>query len=120
MQPPKYRPRLNAGKLNRRISIQHYTTVEVDPEGIATEGWTTLAKVWAARTPIRGRDYFQAAANNAEKTVKFVIRYKEGIKSNMRVYDHKDDLTYDIVTPLDDYFGDRTETHLMCELIEDG
>lgn len=112
--------KLLVNELNRRITIQHFTTVDIDPEGIVTKEWAPLVTVWAKRTPVNGRDYFQAAADNAEKTVKYVIRYRKDIKANMRIQDHSDGLIYDIKTPLDDYYGDRTQTHLMVELIEDG
>lgn len=110
---------MNIGKLNRRITIEYVTTA-TDPEGYPIETWTTFAKPWAAREPLRGDEFWNAAATNAEKTVKYRIRYRKGIKANMRLTDHVDGLTYNIVVPLDDFYGDRTQTHLMVELIEDG
>jgi SPP1 family predicted phage head-tail adaptor len=41
--------------------------------------------VWAAVEPLKGREYFQAAAVNAENMVRFRIRYRPGIMSDMRV-----------------------------------
>lgn len=106
-------------ELNRKITIQQVTNT-VDPEGIFVETWTDFATVWANRKPLSGREYFEAAAINAEKTVKYRIRYRRGIKANMRLFDVLDGKYYNIVAPLDDYYGDRTQTHLMCEVIEDG
>lgn len=111
--------RLLVNDLNRRITLE-VATESVDPEGIAVEMWQEVASVWAARRPLRGREYFEAAAVNAEKTVKYVIRYRVGIKSNMRLVDQKDGLLYSVRAVLDDYYGDRTQTHIMAELIEDG
>jgi len=56
-----------------------------DSEGLVTETWTDFATVWAAVEPLRGRKYFEAAAVNAENTVRFRIRYRFGITPDMRV-----------------------------------
>lgn len=106
-------------ELNRRITIQQLTNT-VDDEGIPVETWTDVCTVWAARSPLSGKEYFAAAAANAEKTVKYRIRYRPGVLPNMRLVDHRDGVTYEIKAVLDDYYGDRTQTHLMCEVVEDG
>jgi SPP1 family predicted phage head-tail adaptor len=111
--------KLTASDLNRRITIQQKQIV-VDPEGIPTEKWTDVATVWAARNPLSGKEYFAAAAVNAEKTVKYRIRYRPGILPHMRLIDQKDGVTYDIKAVLDDYYGDRTQTHIMAEVLEGG
>lgn len=111
--------KLLVNDLNRRITIQQATTV-TDPEGIPTETWTDVATVWASRNPLSGREYFAAAAANAEKTVKYRIRYRPGILPNMRLIDHRDDVTYEVKAVLDDYYGDRTQTHILAEVLQDG
>lgn len=107
--------------LNRRILIQEKRTI-TDTEGIGTEGWVDFVTVWAAREPLiaGASDFFSAAAINAEKTVRYKIRYRPGILANMRLLDRSDGKTYSIKTPLDDVFGDRTETHIIAEVMEDG
>lgn len=105
--------------LNRKITIQQYTST-IDPEGIPIEEWVDVATLWADRKPLNGREYFAAAAINAEKTVKYRIRYRKGILPNMRLFDVIDGVYYNIAAVLDDYYGDRTQTHLMCEVIDDG
>ncbi|MCM3589630.1 phage head closure protein [Brevibacillus borstelensis] len=113
--------KLLVNDLNRRITIQQKQTV-VDPEGIPTESWVDVATVWAAREPLvaGAREFFSAAAVNAEKTVRYAIRYRPGIFSNMRLFDKRDGLTYEIKAVLDDVFGDRTQTHIMAEVLTDG
>jgi SPP1 family predicted phage head-tail adaptor len=111
--------KLTASDLNRRITIQQKQTV-VDPEGIPTETWTPVCTVWAAREPLaaRAREYFSAAAINAEMTVRYRIRYRQGITPDMRVVD--EGRIYNITTVLDDVDGKRRETHLMTQGAQNG
>lgn len=106
--------------LNRRITIQHYATVEVDEEGIAIKDWIPLVTVWASKLPLvaGAREYFQAAAINAEKRIQYRIRYRKDVLPNMRIVD--DGKTLEIITVMDDASSDRTVTRLVAELIEDG
>ena len=62
--------------------------------------------------PIQGREFFAAAAAQAENTVRYKMRYTKDIKSDMRLVD--DGRIYDITAVLDDVYGDRTETHVMA------
>lgn len=110
---------IKPNELNRKITIQKVMNA-VDPEGIPIEEWTNVATLWSNRKPLSGREYFEAAAINAEKTIKYRIRYRRDILPNMRIFDVLDGKYYSIKAVLDDYYGDRTQTHLMCELIEDG
>lgn len=78
---PKNQYDLNAGDLRERIGIWKRTvTVK---SGITTEGWELLCAVWAKAEPISGREYFQAAAVNRENTIRFTVRYREGITAEM-------------------------------------
>lgn len=97
MQPFKYKPNLNTGQLRHRISIEHFVT-EKDVLGQEIEGeWKTLKKVWADIKTMQGREYFAAAASQAENTSRFIIRYTEGITNDMRIiYDGR---TFDIEQP---------------------
>lgn len=115
MQPFRYKPKLNTGKLNRRITIQKKGPSE-DESGypIPNPPWIDIMTVWASREPLRGREYFAAAAVQAETTVRYKIRYREGIKSYMRLIDLKDNRIYELDSVIDDPFNDRTETHLMA------
>lgn len=107
--------RLQSNDLNRRIKIQRKNRVE-DEAGYPIPGdheWEDIVTVWAAREPLKGRDFFAAAAAQSEITVRYKIWYRPGIEASMRLVDMRDNRTYDIKTPLDDVFDDRTETHLL-------
>lgn len=110
----------NPKKYNRRITIEHFTTVGVDGEGIVTKGWAPLITVWAFRKPLtsRWREYFQAAGENAEKMLQYEIRYREGIESDMRIVEKGK--VMEVKAVLDDIHGDRTETWLMAQELTDG
>lgn len=111
---------MNIGKLRQRITIQRPGRTEDDagyPIPNPTD-WEDVATVWAAREPLRGREFFAAAAVQYEKTVRFRIRYRKGIKPGMRVL--CDGVAYEIYAVLDDVHGDRTETHLMTTEVGNG
>ncbi|WP_315122335.1 phage head closure protein [uncultured Clostridium sp.] len=54
-------------------------------------------KVWAKVEYLKGREFWEAKANNAETTVRFIIRYRKDIDTNMIVkYNNS---IYNIVAP---------------------
>jgi SPP1 family predicted phage head-tail adaptor len=78
---------IDAGKLRRRIALQEFTKT-IDEGGIVSEAWTDVAgssSVPASLEPLKGREYFQAAAVSEENTIPITIRYRAGITAAMRV-----------------------------------
>lgn len=75
---------IKAGDLRHRITLQR-RIAGVDAEGFAVETWTDVATVWAAVENLYGREYWQAAAVQAENTVKFTIRYRPDVDQTMRI-----------------------------------
>lgn len=75
---------MRIGDLDTRVTIQQ-KIVTTDPEGLVTETWNDIATVWANLRGLRGREFFQAAAVNAENTVMVTIRYRPGITTGMRL-----------------------------------
>lgn len=75
---------MRIGQLRHRVTIQSKTTVR-DKEGFEAEVWTDVTTVWAAVEPLRGREYFAAAAVHAENTVRIRMRYRSGVTPEMRV-----------------------------------
>jgi SPP1 family predicted phage head-tail adaptor len=86
--------RIQAGKLDRRITIESRTLVQ-SATGAPTETWATFATVWAAKLDLRGREYFEARHDQAEITTEFTIRHLPGLKREMRI--QHDGGTYDII-----------------------
>jgi len=72
------------GDLRHRITFQKLTT-SVNENGFEVETWEDFKTVWAAASNLHGREYFAAAAIQAENTVKFTIRYLPDMDTTMRI-----------------------------------
>jgi SPP1 family predicted phage head-tail adaptor len=75
---------MDIGDLRHRITLQKFIN-EVNENGFETEVWQDYKTVWASVSNLSGKEYYQAAAVQVEKTVKFTIRYLYGISSDMRI-----------------------------------
>ncbi|AKA72341.1 phage head closure protein [Clostridium scatologenes] len=71
-------------ELKHKITFQKLTTT-TNENGFEVEVWEDYSTVWAVVSNLIGREYFAAAAVQAEKTVKFTIRYLQGITDDMRI-----------------------------------
>lgn len=78
---------MNPGKLNKRIMIQKHTTVKTT-NGFKEPKWIDYKPLWASMQNLFGREFFAATAVNAEKTVKFTIRYFKDIDETVNVEGH--------------------------------
>lgn len=72
------------GDLKHRITFQKLTT-GVNENGFENGAWQDYKTVWASVSNLSGREYYQAAAIQTEKTVKILIRYIEGVDTSMRI-----------------------------------
>lgn len=75
---------MNAGQLRHRVTIQQLTRVE-DEGGGHEENWADVATVWAAIKPMRGSERYEAQQVQSTLTHKVTIRYRAGIKPQMRI-----------------------------------
>lgn len=75
---------MKSEELRHRITVQVLETL-TNANGFEIETWVDFRDFWAAVTNLHGREYFAAAAVQAEKTVKFTIRYTEEIDTSMRI-----------------------------------
>ena len=85
---------MRAGQLRHRITIQSYTTTNT--QGEISKTWSTHAKVWANIEPLTGREFFESGIEESEVSGKITMRYKSGVKPQMRVL--YDSVYYDIVS----------------------
>lgn len=75
-----------AQELNRRVEIQRLVYGEPNPiTGHRAETWVQVAVVFAKVEPLVGREFFAAAATQAELTVKFTMRYRADMRSADRL-----------------------------------
>ena len=75
---------MEIGALRHRITFQELTTT-INENGFEVETWEDYKTVWAAAGNLHGREYYAAAAVQAENTVKFTIRYLPDINTSMRI-----------------------------------
>ena len=75
---------MEIGTLRHRITLQKLI-VSTNSNGFEVETWKELKTVWAAVSNLQGREFFAAAAVQAENTVKFTIRYVSDIDPTMRI-----------------------------------
>lgn len=73
-----------AGAKNKRITIQS-KTVTPDSDGYKVESWVNVFSPMAAIRSIGSREVYNAQKSNAETTTLFIVGYKSGITSAMRV-----------------------------------
>ena len=64
---------MRIGTLRHKVEIQAYITT-VDPDGYPIQDWVTVAHAWAAVEPVAGKEYWAAAAVQAETTIKITMR----------------------------------------------
>lgn len=64
---------------NHRIKIEK-KIVTTSPNGIQTETWFPYCSMWASTKNLHGREFFEAQQVNAERTVKFKVRYRPGLE----------------------------------------
>ncbi|NFL36787.1 phage head closure protein [Clostridium botulinum] len=75
---------MKSEELKHKIVIQKYENA-VNDNGFEEEAWVDFKTVWAAISNLYGKEYFEAAAVQAEKTVKFTIRFTKDIDESMRI-----------------------------------
>ena len=70
------------GSLKHRIIFQILVTV-INENGFEVSEWQDYKTVWAKVLNLSGKEYFEAATINKEKTVKFIIRFIKDIDESM-------------------------------------
>ena len=99
---------MRAGKLRHRVEIQ--VPIVTVTSGEPGTSWQTFETVWASIEPLRGREYWEAAKVNSEIDSKIVMRWRRGVKPQMRCkYGER---IFEIVSVLD-----RDERNQMLELM---
>lgn len=84
---------IRAGELDRRITIIEMTATE-NEIGEQVDLWTVVAEVRAAKKVLSSRDVMRSQGVVNAPQGKFVIRWRDGLKTNQRIiYDEE---TFDI------------------------
>lgn len=85
---------MNAGKLDRRVSLQVRTTTK-DNTGTRLETWAEESAIWAELMATTGSESSVDGALRERQATRWRIRYRAGVSSNTHriVYNSK---TYEI------------------------
>ncbi|MCY6354518.1 phage head closure protein [Clostridium sp. ZS2-4] len=75
---------MKSEELKHKIVIQKYVN-GINDNGFEEETWQDFKTVWSKVENLHGREYFEAAAIQAEKIVKFTIRFTKEIDESMRI-----------------------------------
>ena len=75
---------MKAGPLRYKVVVQR-KSVSKDSLGAETITWTTYATVWAQVQPLRGREYIDLRAAQAEITTRIRMRYLSGLDTTMQI-----------------------------------
>lgn len=75
---------MRAGRLNERIELQA-RSVTRDAFGAEVQTWTTVHTVWAEAQPIAGREFVAMRQAQSDISIRFRLRYLDGINPQMRI-----------------------------------
>jgi len=103
---------MNAGKMNRRITVQNRPSGQDSFGQPLSTGWTDLGSLWANVEPLTGDERFAAAAVSAEITTRVRTRYWAGIIAGARIV-LDDGLVLDIEAVLPD--RKHTSLEILCK-----
>lgn len=109
---------INAGTLRHRITLQSPPTSR-DSLGQRTGSWVDVATVWADARPLSSRELFAAGQISSDITVRFRIRWRDGVLPSWRVLWRG--VPHAIVGEPIDVNGEQVALDLLCTAgIRDG
>lgn len=76
---------ISAGDLNKPVTIEQPTPNSRNEFGEQSSEWSTFADVWASIEPLTGQELFQAQQVSARASIKFRIRWLNGLLPTMRI-----------------------------------
>lgn len=106
------------GAMRHRVVIQELPSTEDELGGRPANNWTTKYTVWAEIQETTGKELLQALAIKAHATVSVRIRYRTGIKPDMRVTYQSGRKVLNIRAVLNEQQENRFLT-LICENLSD-
>lgn len=88
----------NPGMLRHKVTIKKRTTT-TDGFGQPIDDWVIVATVKASIKPALGNNYYAAEQTQTDAKIKINMRYRTGIKRDMRIY--HGDIIYEIIDAID-------------------
>ena len=105
---------MNPGQFKHRIKIFTENETE-DDDGFRAKNPVNVCEVWCAIKTIRGTEYFASATTQKENFYRFIIRYRSGIDSRMKI-DYKGRI-FEIESVLNDDELQKTLTIIAKERV---
>jgi SPP1 family predicted phage head-tail adaptor len=105
---------MQAGKLDRFVSLQHRTLTR-NGVGEQVASYETYASVWAGKRDLRGREYFAAKQVNPELSATWTIRWRSDVVATDRLIDDNG-TTFELVGPPAE-IGRRKGLDLVCKAL---
>ncbi|MDK1261288.1 phage head closure protein [Cronobacter sakazakii] len=103
---------MQAGKLNKRITLQKPVKTQSQATGAVANGWDDVAELWANVTDLSARDFVAARAGQNEVTTRITIRWRDDVTDKHRILYR--DRVYDIQGVLEDDKSGREYLTLPC------
>jgi SPP1 family predicted phage head-tail adaptor len=102
---------MQAGTLRHRMTIERATETQ-NEYGEVVFVWSTLASVWGAFEPLRGRERFEAQHHAIEEDTRIRIRHRSDVTAEDRVSTPYGTFAIQAVLNVD---GRDRELHLQCQ-----
>lgn len=110
---------MRAGRLRKRITIETISATTRNTYGEEIPTWSTYLSAWASIEPLRGREYLDAKAEQAEIETRIRLRGQPGktVRPSMRVkYGTRIFQIIDVINVAEA----GAELNLMCKELVDG
>ena len=108
-------PKRLTNQFNHNIIFQNLTETE-NELGDVVRSWVNVKSSWAMIKTLQGREFIQAAAVQAESTVRFVIRFTTGITNDIRIV-YKGRVFEIVAPPINDDEQNKTLTIIGKEIV---
>ncbi len=105
---------MEIGKRNKRIEFGMFKVKTNN--GIREKKWHSEFRSWAAVNNLYGREFWEAKAQQSEKTVKFNCRYDRRI--NPKLYIKLNENFYEIVGEPDNIGYKNIEVEIKAKILE--
>lgn len=102
---------MNAGLLNRRITIQTKTSAP-DSSGQMIDSWSNLFGMWTQVLTSGGKEFYAAQKLRSDVTAVFKVRYTRGISVQQRI--NYEGRIFEILSA-NDPDGMRRELHISAK-----
>lgn len=70
---------MDAGRLDQQVAIQAFSETGRGAQGSRVGTWSTVATEWMEVAPVSGRELIALRAAGSEMTVRFRMRYRDGL-----------------------------------------